>query len=84
MDPDKLANRFFMPKDVLHDMEDMFTNPFEQFGQLFDSVPLINVKTKRIRLQIPRLFEEDIVRLQTDRNAWTHRNQQIIDARSEF
>jgi len=35
-------------------------------------------------MQIPRLFEEDIVKLQLQREAWVERNERILEAREKL
>gem|GEM_PF-2898854 len=69
-----------MPRSVLDSLEDRFTNPFEQVANLFENTPFINVRQRRVRMQIPRLFEEDISRLDLQMQTWISRNQDIIDA----
>ena len=59
-----------MPRSVLDDLEDKFTNPFEQIANLFENTPFINVKQERIRMLIPWLFEEDIARLELQWKTW--------------
>ena len=69
-----------MPRSITETLEESFSNPFEDFANLFENVPLINVKQKRVRMQIPRLFEEDILKLELQWNAWIDRNEQILAA----
>jgi len=70
-----------MPRSVTESLEENFSNPFEEFANLFENIPLINIKQRRVRMQIPRLFEEDILKLELQRNAWIDRNEQILAAR---
>lgn len=83
-DPDGLFDQLSIPRGVLDSLENQFTNPFEQISLMFEEVPLINVKQKRIRMQIPRLFEEDIDQLEVQWRAWIDRNEKILAAWDEI
>ncbi len=79
-DSETTVEKLFMPRWILRDLEDNFSNPFDQIANLFENTPFINVKQRRVRMQIPRLFEEDIARFELERKSWVSRNQEILDA----
>jgi hypothetical protein len=55
------------------------SNPFETISSLFANVPLINVATKDIMLQVPMLTADEITRYASYLEIRLQRNQEILN-----
>lgn len=77
-------NNYFLPRSVLNELETAFTNPFEEMAMLFDAIPLVDVRQKRVRLQIPFMFEEDLVALKIHLTNRVERNEALLEERENL
>jgi len=61
---------------------DAVSNPFDALSSLFENVPLINVNTKNINVQVPFIAQEDITKYKAYLNDRTTRNEKVIQDRN--
>ena len=61
---------------------DTVSNPFDALSSLFENVPLINVNTKNINVQVPFIAQEDLTKYKAYLNDWAARNEKVLQDRN--
>lgn len=70
------AKKMTPSKSWLKKMSDSLSNPFEMIKDFFDEIPLVNVKSKSVNINVPFIYAEDIERYiqylqaRKDKNLW--------------
>ncbi|NCQ82454.1 hypothetical protein GW750_06750 [bacterium] len=59
-------------------------NPFDALSQMFESVPLVNITTQDVTIQIPFIYAEDITRYSAYLKARLDKNTLTFQQRSEL
>lgn len=57
---------------------DAVSNPFDALSTLFDNVPLINVNTQNINVQVPFIAQEDLTKYKAYLTDWVSRNEKVL------
>jgi hypothetical protein len=83
-DPRKWNDKVFMPQEILSTASDTLNNPFEIVAQYFNNIPLINFEEKRLSVEIPRMYQEDLARYDLYLRSWYERNKPVWDAWKEM
>ncbi|MFZ5341217.1 MAG: hypothetical protein ACOZBL_01230 [Patescibacteria group bacterium] len=65
-------------KSAFKKASDTFSNPFNQIENLLEEVPLFKIRTKNIRIQVPVIYQEDILKYSKYLQDWTRRQEQIL------
>lgn len=64
-------------EEQITNLSDTISNPFETISKLFEQVPLINISTQDIVVNIPMLYSEDVTRYQAELSSRWERNTQV-------
>ena len=57
---------------------DTVSNPFDALSSLFENVPLINVNTQNINVQVPFIAQEDITKYKAYLTDRMNRNEKVL------
>lgn len=76
---DSNARRFLPQKAHFDHLASSISNPFEAIQSLFSAVPLIDVATKDIVLQVPMLTADEVTRYSSYLESWYKRNLDILN-----
>ena len=60
---------------------DLVQNPFDQVLQFLEQVPLVNVETRDVPLEVPLIYDEDFARYTLYLTSWIERNEEILAQR---
>ncbi len=76
-----VSQKLFTQEGMRNNDNDV-SNPFDALSTLFENVPLINISTKNINVQVPFIAQEDIVRYKAYLNNWLQRNEKTAQDRN--
>jgi len=76
---DSNARRFLPQKANFDHLASSISNPFEAIQSLFSAVPLIDIATRDIVLQVPMLTADEVTRYSSYLEAWYSRNLDILN-----
>lgn len=74
---DEVTQKYLPSRKVFDQASETFSNPFERIKQFFDDVPLINLETKDIVIQVPMVSQEDVQKHIAYLENWYARNYAI-------
>ncbi len=57
----------------------IFTNPFDAMSTLFNDIPLINISTQKINIQVPFIYSEDVTKYKYYLKNWLDVNTRILN-----
>lgn len=75
---DEFSKEYLPAKSAFKKASDTFSNPFSQIENLLENVALFKVTTKNIRIQVPVIYQEDILKYSKYLKAWMARQSEII------
>lgn len=58
----------------MNNLSSTVSNPFESISTLFNNVPLVNIDTQNITIQVPFIYAEDITRYAAYLQTWLQKN----------
>ncbi|MEF2176074.1 MAG: FG-GAP-like repeat-containing protein [Candidatus Absconditabacteria bacterium] len=58
----EFTSKYTPTKGVLNKVSDTFNNPFRSIQEFFEEVPLVNVETREINIQVPFISQENILK----------------------
>lgn len=58
----EFTNKYTPSKWVLNKVSDTFNNPFRSIQEFFEEVPLIDIETREINIQVPFISQENILK----------------------
>jgi hypothetical protein len=61
-----------------------FVNPFESIAKMFEEVPLVNINTQHVDVQVPMIYTEDLLRYTATLETWIARNSATAKDRKDI
>jgi hypothetical protein len=68
----------------LQTLSDGVNNPFDQLAKMFEQTPLVRINITDVRVNIPMIYAEDIIRYESYLKTRLERNRDIIKDRESL